>query len=57
MTVHQLDDYAHQLFRNRGNYAEYEAAKNARIAKDPGEAANWRRIYELVRQLRAAHLS
>lgn len=57
MTVHQLDDYAHQFFRKRGNYAEYEAAQNARIAKDPSEAANWRRIHELVRQLRAAHLS
>lgn len=57
MTVHQLDDYAHQFFRTRGNYAEYEAAKNARIAKDPREAANWRRIHEVVRQLRVAHFS
>jgi len=57
MTVHQLDDYAHQFFRKRGNYAEYEAAKNARKAKNPKDAANWRRITELVRQLRVTHLN
>lgn len=57
MTIHQLDDYAHQLFRKRGDYAEYDAAQKARSAKDPTEAAHWRRIRELVRQLRVAHIS
>ncbi len=53
MTAHQLDDYAHQFYRVRGHRAEFEAAQKARKAKDPKEAANWRRIRELVRQIRA----
>lgn len=57
MTVHQLNDYAHQFFRKRGDYAEYDAAQNARMATDPKEAANWRCIHELVRQLRVIHLN
>jgi len=56
VTVHQLDDFAHRLFQTRGYNAEFEAAQNARNAKDPMEAANWRRVRELVRQLRAYNL-
>ena len=57
MTVHQLDDFAHQLFQTRGCNAEFVAAKNAKNAKDPKDAANWRRVRELVRQLRTYNLS
>ena len=57
MTARQLDEYAHQFYRSRGVRAEYEAANKARKAKDPKEAANWRRIRELVRQLRAYNLA
>ena len=57
MTVHQLDDFAHQLFQTRGCNAEFVAAQNARKAQDPSEAANWRRVRELVRQLQSYNLS
>jgi len=57
MTVHQLDEFAHRLFQTRGCNAEFEAAQYARNAKDPREAANWRRVRELVRQLRTYNLN
>ncbi len=52
MTVHQLDDYAHRLFRAHGDRAEYEAAQKALKATDPKEASDWRKVRELIRQLR-----
>ncbi len=57
MTAHQLDEYAYQFFRTRGYRAEYEAATKARRATDPTEAANWRRIREVVRQIKSYRLA
>ena len=57
MTAHQLDDYAYEFFRSRGYRAEIEAANKARRATDPKEAANWRRIREVVRQIRNYRLA
>ena len=52
MTIHQLDDYAHRLFRAHGDKAEYEAAQKALKATDPKEAEDWRKVRSLIRQLR-----
>jgi len=57
MTVHQLDDYAHRLYRAHGDKAEYEAAQKALSASDPKEAEDWRKVRELIRQLRGPNQS
>jgi len=44
--------HAHALYRARGDKAEAEAAQKAAAARDPGDAAAWRRIRTHIRRLR-----
>lgn len=57
MRLMQLDDYAHRLYAAHGDRAEYEAAQKALNAKDEGEAQDWRKIRQSIRQLRGPNQS
>lgn len=52
MTIQDIIQHAHALYRAHGDKAEAEAAQRARTAKDPAEAEDWRRIRFRIQELR-----
>lgn len=52
MTMQDIIQHAHALYRAHGDKAEAEAAQKAIAAQDPVEAEDWRRIRFKIRELR-----
>jgi hypothetical protein len=52
MTMQDINQHAHALYRALGDKAEAEAAQKASAASDPVEAEAWRKIRGKIRELR-----
>ncbi|WP_224815219.1 hypothetical protein [Hasllibacter sp. MH4015] len=50
----EMTQYAHALYRARGDKAEVEAAQKARDAKTETDARKWERIRLHIKELRGA---
>jgi hypothetical protein len=60
MDVLEIQESARKLYQAHGDKAEFEAAQKARHFKDVGnaeEAEDWKRIREVIAQMRGAHYS
>ena len=60
MDVLEIQESARKLYQAHGDKAEFEAAQKARQYKELGNAEvarDWKRIREVIAQMRGAHSS
>ncbi len=60
MTFLEIQESARKLYEAHGDKAEFEAAQKARQLADDGEedqASDWKRIREVIAQMRGPHSS
>ncbi len=58
--VQLIQEHAHRLYQAHGDKAEFEAAQKARMHEEKGEtdeAESWRKVREVINQMRGPHAS
>ncbi|MEM1199002.1 MAG: hypothetical protein AAGI06_06790 [Pseudomonadota bacterium] len=58
--VQLIQEHARRLYEAHGDKAEFEAAQKARMHEEQGEteqAESWRKVREVINQMRGPHAS